>query len=114
MKIILTRTREAVAEVARRGLEEGVQYGSAGDVSWLPSPVSVAVLPSERDSFESDLSQAWRWYEVWTTLYLDSLLGRGDSWIAAMVEYGLRPHEIEIHRATAAAGLSPLTCRLEY
>jgi hypothetical protein len=114
MKVMVTRTREAVVEVANLSLDEGVRYGPGGSPSWLPSPVSITVQPAERDAFERDLSQAWRWYEAWTALYLDSLQGRADSWIAALVEYGLRPHEIEIHRATAAAGFSPLTCRLEY
>jgi hypothetical protein len=83
-------------------------------LSWLPSPIAITVTPAERADFEEDLSDVWRWYEAWTSIYLESLGGKLPPWIAAMAEYGLRPHEVETHRAVAAAGVTPLSCRLEY
>lgn len=113
MRSVLTRTTSETVGVAQLSLERGIRYGQSGG-SWLPSPASVRIDPAEWAEMGGDLGEVWQWYRTWNEIYCESLCGEADPSIAALVEFGLKDHEVPIQREFARLGMEPVSCRVEY
>jgi hypothetical protein len=113
MRPVVTRTESEALAVAHISLDNDIRYGRNG-ASWLPSPASVQLDPAEWAAIGDDLGEVWRWYRTWNDIYCESLRGEAEPSIAALVEFGLKDHEVPVQREFARLGTEPVSCRVEY
>jgi hypothetical protein len=89
-------------------------FGVGGDYGSLLTPSYTCLSEKEAIELQDDLLHLWTLYKTLNRLYLDSLSGRAPDWIRQYTEQGLPQLKIDAHRITAAAGLEPRLCRVDY
>ncbi|WP_024804318.1 hypothetical protein [Nocardia sp. BMG51109] len=113
MKIV-ERSSGSVEKLVECLLSSGLVYGDSPVFSSLVSPCSVILTEHELSDIDRDLHAMWQLYTTCTYLYRAALAGEAPAWVAQLAEQGLSNAEVSAHRITAAAGLEPRMCRLDY